>query len=174
MRDPRRVARGVARRARRLRVRAAAKYRRGTARPVPDPRDQPTNVGPVFDTAVARVRRRMRPAGIDPEYDLAYDSFDLTHFLLQARHLLIEDGDPLAVYLENGPLAKASPEINFDMRRYLTRYPARATGTVRSPYVAWLAEGRSAGEIADPAPGLEQLAPLLGRSAPELGRPHPR
>jgi glycosyltransferase involved in cell wall biosynthesis len=110
----------------------------------------------------------MRPAGIDPDYDAAYDSFDLTHFLLQARHLLTEDGDPLEVYLENGPLAKASPEINFDMRKYLARYPARASGTVSSPYVAWLQEGRAAGEIADPAPGLEQLAPLLGRSVPEL------
>ena len=170
MPDPRRVARGVARRARRLRVRAATRYRRGTARIVPDPRDQPTNVGPVFDTALARVRRRMRPAGIDPDYDLAYDSFDLTHFLLQARHLLTEDGDPLATYLDNGPLAKASPEINFDMRRYLARYPARAAGTVSSPYVAWLAEGRKAGEIADPAPGLDQLAPILGRSPAELAR----
>jgi glycosyltransferase involved in cell wall biosynthesis len=110
----------------------------------------------------------MRPAGIDRDYDVAYDSFDLTYFLLQARHLLTEDGDPLEVFLANGPLAKASPEINFDMKWYLARCPARAAGAVRSPYVAWLTEGRSAGEVADPAPGLEQLAPLLGRTVPEL------
>jgi glycosyltransferase involved in cell wall biosynthesis len=122
----------------------------------------------MFDTALARVRRRMRPAGIDPDYDVAYDSFDLTHFLLQARHLLSEEGDPLEVFLENGAAAKASPEINFDMRKYLARYPARATGTARSPYVAWLKEGKAAGEVADPAPGLDLLAPLLGRSRAEL------
>ncbi|HEY3531142.1 MAG TPA: glycosyltransferase family 4 protein [Nocardioides sp.] len=110
----------------------------------------------------------MRPAGIDADYDAAYDSFDLTHFLLQARHLLTEDGDPLEVFLDNGPGAKASPEINFDMRKYLARHPARVSGTVSSPYVAWLKEGRAAGEIADPAPGLDLLAPVLGRSVPEL------
>ena len=168
MPDPRRVARGVARRVRRLRVRAAARYRQGRPRLVPDPRDVPTKVGPVFDAGLARVRRRMRPAGIDPDYDLAYDSFDLTHFMLQARHLLSEDGDPLELFLDNGPAAKASPEINFDMRKYLARYPARATGAVASPYVAWLHDGRQAGEIADPAPGLELLAPVLGRPVPEL------
>jgi glycosyltransferase involved in cell wall biosynthesis len=168
MPDPQRVARGVARRARRLRVRAAAKYRRGRARLVPDPRDEPTKVGPLFDAAVAAVRRRMRPAGIDPDYDVAYESFDLTHFLLQARHLLTEDRDPLEVFLGNGPAAKASPEINFETKAYLARHPARATGSTWSPYVAWLKEGRSAGEIADPAPGLELMSTVLGRPAPEL------
>ena len=167
MPDPQRVARGVARRARRLRARAAAKYLRGRPRVLPDPRDEPTRVGPVFDTGVAAVRRRMLPAGIDSDYDAAYDSFDLTHFLLQARHLLVEDGDPLRTFLDNGPAAKASPEINFDMGSYLARHPERAAGVV-SPYVAWLEEGRSAGEIADPAPGLELMAPVLGRSVPDV------
>lgn len=167
MPDPQRVARGVARRARRLRARAAARYLRGRARSLPDPRDEPTHVGPVFDAGVAGVRRRMLPAGIDPDYDVAYDSFDLTHFLLQARHLLVEDGDPLRTFLDNGPAAKASPEINFDMRSYLARHPERAAGVV-SPYVAWLTDGRTAGEIADPAPGLELMAPVLGRPAPEV------
>ena len=167
MPDPQRVARGVARRARRLRARAATTYRRGRPRVLPDPRDEPTNIGPVFDAGVAMVRRRMRPAGIDLDYDVAYDSFDLTHFLLQARHLLTQDGEPLETFLENGALARASPEINFDMNSYLARYPARATGAV-SPYVAWLKDGKSAGEIADPAPGLELMTTVLGRPAPEL------
>jgi glycosyltransferase involved in cell wall biosynthesis len=167
MPDAQRLARGVARRARRLRARAAAKYRPGRERVVPDPRDEPTNIGPVFDSGVAMVRRRMRPAGIDADYDLAYDNFDLTHFLLQARHLLTEEGEPLETFLENGALARASPEINFDMRSYLTRHPERANGAV-SPYVAWLKNGKGAGEIADPAPGLELMASLLGRPATEL------
>ena len=167
MPDPQRIARGVARRARRFRARAAAKYRRGTPRVVPDPRDRPTRVSPVFDAGVADVRRRMRPAGIDPDYDVAYESFDLTHFLLQARHLLTEDGDPLGVFLANGATAKASPEINFDMKTYLGRHPGRATATT-SPYVAWLKDGKDAGEIADPAPGLELMSTVLGRPAPAL------
>jgi glycosyltransferase involved in cell wall biosynthesis len=158
----------VARRARRLRVWAAARYRRGAARTLPDPRDQPSNIGPVFDAAVAAARRRMRPAGIDPDYDVAYDSFDLSHFLLQARHLLTEDRDPLEQFLANGARAKASPEINFDMQAYLSRHPERAAGTARSPYVTWLAEGRSSGEIADPAPGLEKLSPVLDRPPAEI------
>jgi glycosyltransferase involved in cell wall biosynthesis len=110
----------------------------------------------------------MRPAGIDRDYDLAYQSFDLTHFLLQARHFLTEDGDPLGNFLANGPAAKASPEINFDMASYLARHPERATGSIWSPYVAWLQEGRAAGEVADPAPGLERMSEVLGRPVPEL------
>jgi glycosyltransferase involved in cell wall biosynthesis len=125
-------------------------------------------VGSLFDAGVARVRRRMRPAGIDPDYDVAYESFDLTHFLLQARHLLTGGGDPLEVFLRNGPAAKASPEINFDMQSYLARHPTRAAGPVGSPYVAWLTDGKRAGEIADPAPGLELMAPVLGRPAAEV------
>ena len=168
MPGPQRLRRGVARRVRRLRWWSVAKSRRGTARPVPDPRDQPTNVGPLFDAGVTEVRRRMRPAGLDDEYDLAYEKFDLTHFLLQARHLLSEDRDPLELFLANGAQAKASPEVNFDMRAYLARYPARATGRARSPYVAWLQSGKAAGEIADPAPGLELMSPVLGRSDAEV------
>lgn len=168
MPDPLRLARGAARRLRRLRVHDAARYRPGLARVVPDPRDETTNIGPVFDAAVANVRGRMRSAGVDHDYDLAYDSFDLTHFLLQARHLLTGEGEPLETFLKNGVLAKASPEVNFDMRSYLERYPARATGTAGSPYVAWLKEGRDAGEIADPAPGLELMSEVLARPAPEL------
>src|SRR5262249_45875610 len=125
MPDPKRLARGVARRARRLRVRVATRYRSGTARSVPDPRDQPPHVGPRFDPAVAAARGRMRPAGLDADYDLAYESFDLSHFLLQARHLLTEDRDPLEAFLGNGAHAKASPEINFDMRAYVARHPER-------------------------------------------------
>ncbi len=122
----------------------------------------------MFDEAVDRVRRAMRPAGPDPDYDLAYEHFDLAHFLLQARHLIDSDGvDPLAVFLRNGPRAKASPEINFDMTSYLARYPHRGE-TDRSPYVEWLRNGKSAGEIADPAPGLEGMAGVLGMPVAEL------
>ena len=149
-------------------MRAAEKYRPGTPRALPDPRDQLTNVGPVFAAGVAEARRRMRTAGVDPDYDLAYESFDLTHFLLQARQLLSSDIDPLRLFLRNGPAAKASPEINFDMPSYVARYPARAVDPTLSPYLAWLKEGRSAGELADPAPGLELMSEVLGRPPAEV------
>jgi glycosyltransferase involved in cell wall biosynthesis len=170
MPDPQRLARGAARRLRRVRAKVSRRVHpvlTGRPRTVPDPRDVATQVGQVFDEGVARVRRRMRPAGVDADYDLAYEHFDLTHFLLQARHLLSDNGEPLETFLRNGVLARATPEINFDTSSYLGRHPERATDEV-SPYVAWLREGRSAGEVADPAPGLELLSGVLGRSVPEL------
>ena len=104
----------------------------------------------------------MRPAGIDADYDLAYEHFDLAHFLLQARHLLEAHGvDPLAVFLRNGPRAKASPEINFDMTTYVERHPERVEG--RTEPLPGLARARPVrGELADPAPGLDGMAGVLG------------
>ncbi|MGB0100581.1 MAG: glycosyltransferase family 4 protein [Nocardioides sp.] len=115
---------------------------------------------------MTRTRGELLPAGLDPDYDLAYGSFDLPHFMLQARHLIEADGvDPLAAFLRNGADAKASPEINFDMAAYLARHPDRVRGP-RSPYVTWLENGRT--ELADPAPGLEDMAGLLGLAPAEL------
>lgn len=128
-----------------------------------------THVGPVMDEVVARTRRRMKPAGLDADYDLAYEHFDVLHFLLQARHMQSSDSvDPLEVFLGNGARAKASPEINFNMSAYLARYPDKADDSGRSPYLDWLERGRAAGEIADPAPGLDKMAPVLGLEPEEL------
>ncbi len=111
----------------------------------------------------------MLPAGLDADYDLAYEHFDLTHFLLQARHVLSSDAiDPLDVFLANGAEALASPEINFNMEAYLSRHPEKAKGPERSPYLEWLKRGRAAGDIADPAPGVEKMAPVLGMQPAEL------
>jgi glycosyltransferase involved in cell wall biosynthesis len=131
--------------------------------------EEKTNIGPIMDEAVARTRRRMQPEGIDPDYDLAYEHFDVTHFLLQARPLLTSDRvDPLRLYLKNGAEAKLSPEINFSMQSYLARYPEKKDGPERSPYLEWLKRGKAAGDIADPAPGLEKMAPVLGMQPDEL------
>lgn len=132
--------------------------------------EEATNLDPIMDAAVARARRAMRPAGIDADYDLAYEHFDVMHFLLQARHLLSAGSvDPLQHFLDKGATAKASPEINFSMRAYLSRYPGKASGRGgSSPYVDWLRRGKDAGEIADPAPGLEKMAPVLGMQPEEL------
>lgn len=121
-----------------------------------------------MDDVVARTRRRMQPAGLDADYDLAYEHFDVMHFLLQARGMQSADVDPLNLFLGNGADAKASPEINFSMRSYLARYPEAADSHERSPYLDWLKRGRAAGEIADPAPGLEKMAPVLGLEVGEL------
>jgi hypothetical protein len=161
-----RLIRKVRRRVHATRVRQAMRAGRGTPREVVEER---THIGPYMDAIVARTKRNMQPAGIDADYDLAYEHFDVTHFLLQKGQLLSEDEiDPLANFLANGSAALASPEINFNMEAYLTRYPARADGPERSPYVAWLKGGKAAGEIADPAPGLEKMARVLGMKPQQL------
>jgi glycosyltransferase involved in cell wall biosynthesis len=145
---------------------APARPRHGTPREVVE---EKTHVGPVMDARVARAKRAMLPAGVDEDYDLAYEHFDVMHFLMQARHLLpAEDVDPLEHLLANGARAKASPEINFNMRAYLTRHPEVKNGPERSPYLEWLKRGQAAGQIADPAPGLEKVAPVLGMRPEEL------
>jgi glycosyltransferase involved in cell wall biosynthesis len=132
--------------------------------------EEKTNLGSVMDAAVARARRAMRPAGLDADYDLAYEHFDVPHFLMQARHLLSADHvvDPLQHFLGNGATAKGSPEINFSMRSYVSRYPETKDGPEQSPYLEWLKRGKAAGEIADPAPGLEKMAPVLAMRPEEL------
>ncbi len=161
-----RLMRKVRRRLPDIRLRRAISEDKGNPREIVV---EKTHVGPLMDEVVARTGRRMRPAGIDADYDLAYEHFDVMHFLLQARHMQSsETVDPLEVFLGNGADAKASPEINFHMRSYLARYPEKADGPERSPYLDWLKRGRAAGEIADPAPGLEKMAPVLGLEAGDL------
>jgi glycosyltransferase involved in cell wall biosynthesis len=161
-----RLMRKVRRRIHVTRVRRALRAGKGTPREAVEER---THVGSYMDAIVARTKRQMQPAGLDDDYDLAYEHFDVTHFLLQKGQLLSEDEvDPLATFLANGPEALASPEINFNMEAYLTRHPARAEGPERSPYVAWLKRGRAAGEIADPAPGLQKMARVLGMKPLQL------
>ncbi|QZY28154.1 glycosyltransferase family 4 protein [Nocardioides coralli] len=156
------------------RVRQAwSRWRRGADTPSAPPAapvvERPTRLGPALDDAVSRARSRMMPPGADSDYDLAREHFDIAHFFLQARGLAEDDRiDPLRHFLRNGPDAKASPEINFDMRSYLQRHPERRDGTGRSPWLAWLEEGRAQGEIADPAPGLAEISRVLDTDPHEL------
>jgi hypothetical protein len=106
------------RRVRAVRVRQAIRGGKGTPREAVEER---THIGPYMDAIVARTKRHMQPAGLDADYDLAFEHFDVTHFLLQKGQVLSEEEvDPLATFLANGPGA-------------LARRPARS----RTPRPAW-------------------------------------
>ena len=65
----------------------------------------------------ASFSRRMKPAGVDADYDLAYEHFDVLHFLLQARHMQSSESvDPLEVFLRNGARAKAGRSARVQSR----------------------------------------------------------
>jgi len=141
----------------------------GRGTPVTPEPVRPTVIGPGIDGVVARARANQQPAGIDPDYDLARDGFDHLTYLLQAPDLQTRPQvDPIAHFLARGADAAVSPDVNFGMRAYLDRNPHRRDDNGVSPYVAWLREGRAAGEIADPAAGLDRVAPLVGMTPGEM------
>jgi glycosyltransferase involved in cell wall biosynthesis len=130
--------------------------------PPPEVVVERTTLGPVMDELVAELKRRQKPIGPDPDYDLLRDNFDHLNFALQARaKSRITPNDPISVYLRNGAEALNNPDINFSMAAYLARYPEKLESS-EHPYLAWLKHGRDAGEIADPAPEIERMAYVLG------------
>lgn len=162
-RDPlsERARRRLRRTARRIRTRVRPESR--SPRVVPDVVEERTNLGSVMDALVVRAKRAQRPLGIDPDYDLLRDNFDHVNFMLESQSSQeLPPGDPIGFFLNRGAEAGCSPNYNFAMGAYLERYPHRREGRERSPYLEWLKRGRAAGEIADPAPGIETLAHVLG------------
>lgn len=156
----------------RRRVRDERRWRRvaraAAGRPAPVVTEDRTNLGPRFDALVARARRNQLPVGVDADYDLVRERFDHLHFLLQAEPARDRpDLDPIAFFLKNGPRAVNSPDPDFSVLNYVERYPDRGAGP-ESPYVLWLKEGRAAGEIADPAFGIEEMAPALGLTPAQI------
>jgi glycosyltransferase involved in cell wall biosynthesis len=135
----------------------------------PDVELEPTNLGPVMDEAVLRAKRRMR-VGADPDYDLIYENFDVLHYLLQSPKLIDDpDVDLIRHFLDRGRPEKLSPHPDFSMTEYLRRYPQKlAPAKVGNPFLFWLKSGRRAGDITEPTPGLERIAPVLGLSPEEL------
>ena len=106
-----------------------------------------------------RARRRLKAEG-GADYDLVRDHLDPIHYLLQAPGLFDRPRLDLVGHYLTGEGRRPSPDPHFSQTAYLTRHPHRRTGG--DPYVAWLREGRTAGEIADPAAGIDELAPVLG------------
>jgi glycosyltransferase involved in cell wall biosynthesis len=140
--------------------------RRATARP--EVVVERTNLGPEMDKLVADLKRRQAPVGRDRDYDLLRENFDHLNYALQAQaKSRITPNDPIDMYLRNGAEASNNPDINFSMREYLARYPKRQKNSMH-PYLAWLRHGRSAGEIADPAPEVERMAQVLDITPNEL------
>ncbi len=156
---------GLRRRAGRVvRVAGARRPSRGRA-PVVERRT--TYLGSAVDELVHQAELRMR-TGVNREHDLVRESFDALHYLLQNRDLLTNtDVDLVDHFLEHGVEAELSPQPHFSMSNYLRQHPERAVAR-RHPYVAWLEEGRAAGEHADPVPRPDLLAPLLGLEADEI------
>lgn len=124
----------------------------------------PSNLGPGFDERIREALRQQQPPGQDREYDLVRDHFDIAHYLLQAPGVLENRSvDPVRHFLRQGPAARFTPEANFSTESYLKRHPERRDGDLH-PYAAWLAEGKQAGEVAEPVMGTEKLAKVLGTS----------
>lgn len=160
----------------RRRLRRAVVRRADSASPAPPAHDlvfpevleEHTNLGPKMDALVTRAKRNQRPLG-DPDYDLLRENFDYTHFMLQVPALHEQpDLDPVQLFLRNGAAAVNSPNWNFSMKDYLDRHPERREGPERSPYLEWIKRGRAAGEIADPAQGIEKMAEVLGLEPREV------
>ncbi len=120
---------------------------------------EPTHLGEVFDRGVVRARRRLKADG-GADYNLVRDHLDPVHYLLQAPGLLDRPQVDLVEHYLSGDGSGPSPDPHFSRGSYLARHPRRKEGA--DPYVAWLREGRAAGEIADPAAGIHDLAPALG------------
>lgn len=135
----------------------------------PDVVEEPSNVGPMMDALVARVKRNEQPLGVDADYDLLREHFDHLHFMLQSPGLHDDpDLDPIATFLQSGADSVASPDYNFSMKDYLDRHPRRKKGPEPSPYLEWVKRGRAAGDIADPAQGIKQMSEVLGLEPREI------
>jgi glycosyltransferase involved in cell wall biosynthesis len=144
------------------RLRRRLTQRVGKAGRAPDATLEPTTLGPELDEAVLNAKRQLR-VGADSDYDLVYENFDVMHYLLQTPRLIEQPRlDLIKHFLRNGVESMRSPDIHFSMSEYLERHPERARGRERSPYLEWLKHGRAAGEIADPAPAIREMARLLG------------
>ena len=129
---------------------------------------EPTHLGPAMDERVAVARAHLRPRGEDADYDLVRDNFDVIHYLLQSPRVAEDQSiDVVQHFLDHGVELRKSPHPDFSMGAYLAGHRGEERAG-QNPYLAWLRRGRDAGELADPAPGVTELAPLLGMEPGEV------
>lgn len=173
MTDRRRPARGVRGAAARVRNRIApgtaedpAEVTRPEVRP--EVTREHTHLGHELDEAVFRATSRLKH-GADPDYDLVRENLDVLHYFLQApRAAERAQVDVVENFFENGLEFGRSPHPDFAMGAYLARYPERAQTSERSPYLEWLKRGRDAGEVADPAAVVPEMAGVIGLPVAEV------
>ncbi|MFT4085263.1 MAG: glycosyltransferase family 4 protein [Nocardioides sp.] len=129
-----------------------------------------THLGEVMDRFLTRVGRGLAKSSGEPDDVLLRSNFHALHYLNQSPSLTGRDRlRPADHFLAEGAVADRSPNPHFSMSAYLRRHPERA-GARPTPYHAWLAEGSELGEIADPAPGVDLMAPVLGLSPQQVVR----
>ncbi|MFN8190329.1 MAG: hypothetical protein U0R78_07780 [Nocardioidaceae bacterium] len=108
----------------------------------PEVTPAPTHLGPVFDQRVARAHGQVR-LGVDPDYDLVYDNFDVAHYLLQAPHAAERPGPTRSTTSSRSPLSYDAAPTPTSLREvYLARHPEHQETPERSPHLEWLKRGR--------------------------------
>ena len=117
------------------------------------------NIGPLFDASVARIRRMMLPAGLDDDYDLAYEHFfDVMREAPCCRRgtpcEANENIDPLGHFLRHGaPAAPACRTSTSTSRSPSSRAIQRRRQPEQSPYLEWLEQMAGGAEVRRPCPG---------------------
>lgn len=118
--------------------------------------------------ATIRVRNEMGSA-LNTRYLVASEVVDLPHYLLQRPGLMNDpDFNPIKHFVHSKARTAPSPDINFSMKKYVRLHPDMADEPADKVYLDWLHRGRAEGEIADPAPGVEEMADVLGLSPEEV------
>lgn len=137
--------------------------------------DEPWSyLGYEFDKYITNAKLkswREAGSGKNSRLEAASEFMDLTHYVLQ-RPLLMNNPafDPVSDFVHSKAKGAPSPDINFSMTKYLQLHPEKGEERADQVYLDWLNRGRSEGEIADPAPGVEKMATVLGLSPHEVVR----
>ena len=115
----------------------------------------------------------MLPAGIDADYDLAYEHFDVMHFLLQARQLLSSEASTRSALPRQRREGQGQPGDQLQHAVLPRAIPGEGRRTRAQPLRRVAQAGQGGRRDRRPRPGLEKMAPVLGMS-PRTGTGWPR